>query len=208
MKHPHCNRSHIAHAFWCRGFAPMFFIVSVALIVVAVGSGVYFTVKKNSAQSPVAQTVLIDSTDAVATSTAVVTTSTNATSVSEEPKKIEPALTAYVDCGSSEKATACLGTRLQTCTPAKGIVTDPSSGMQIERTIDGYKGGNCLYRSNIISAPGVYAITTGMYFDCALPKTLIATSAQQAGVISGEDMLTYCTGSLIDLMRAQMGATQ
>lgn len=212
MKHPHCNRSSVAHAFWCRGFAPLFFIVATALIVVAIGSGIYFTNKKGVSENTPPYPTLAQPVDVIATSTnsatttGIVTQTTTQSAVVE--KKVAPQAPLLVDCGSSDTTADCLSDRLRTCLPAKGVITDTGSGMQIKRVIDGYKDGNCSYRSTIIDASGMYAVTKGLTFDCMIPKKLITVDVQAAGSMVASDMLTYCTGTFIDLMREQMGSTQ
>jgi hypothetical protein len=211
MKHPHCNRSHGAHLFWCRGFAPIFFILAVALIVVSVGSGIYFATKKSTPAVAVEQPV------SSAQQTEVATTTPSVAPPIEEAKPIAPPSSteavavapaaSYINCGSSEKAAKCLTDRALTCLPAKGIVTDPSSGLKVERIIDGYKGNDCSYRSSIISGTGSMAVLVGMNVNCMIPKAILSKT-MQGGFMTQEDMFALCSGTFIDLMRAQQAATQ
>ena len=207
MKHPHCNRSLAGHLFWCRGFAPVFFILAVALIVVAIGSGVYFARDKHVAQAPGSQGAVATSSQAipvVATSSVPVNATTSAP-VGTLPKAVTaPIIKTTVDCGANQKTTSqCLTQHIATCTLARGVVVDPGSGMTVERIIDGYKRNKCSYRTNIISGKGEFALLVGMNINCMLPKSVLATTAK-GGAMSQTDMLTYCTGSFIDLMRAQL----
>lgn len=208
MKHPHCNRSRAAHLFWCRGFAPVVFILAIALIVVAIGSGIYFAVVKETAQAPSPQEaallpvpeVIVDATSPIgATSTIPLV----ATAVTAVPKK--SAVTTTVNCGAGTTAAEqCIAEHIKTCSSAKGTFVDPSSGLTVERIVDGYKGNLCSYRTNIISGQGDLALLAGMDINCMLPKATLVTTAQ-GGSMSKEDLFAYCTGTFMDLMREQMG---
>lgn len=211
MKHPHCNRSHAAHMFWCRGFAPVFFILSIALIVVAIGSGIYFAISKETAQAPSPQEaaalptpeVAIDSTSTIAVGEGTATTSGATPAVALAKPKVVAA--APANCGSGTKAAEqCIAQHIKTCAPAKGTFVDPGSGLTVERVIDGYTGNLCSYRTNIVSGAGDLALLAGMEINCMLPKAALATTAQ-GGAMSQEDLFAYCTGSFMDLMREQMG---
>lgn len=221
MKHPHCNRSKAAHLFWCRGFAPVVFILAIALIVVAIGSGIYFGVSKETAQAPSPQDIVASSsteatmavaalptTTEVVSDTQRVVATTPASIASPTPtvapvapvKPIAVSASASYDCGSGKTAEQCFAERLTTCAPAKATVVDPASGLTAERLIDGYKGNACSYRTNILSGEGNLALLAGMQINCLLPKTLLSSGVS----MSKEDMLSYCTGSFIDLLREQM----
>lgn len=207
------HRTH--YLVWRRGFAPILFILSISLIVVAVGTGIYFATKKSApavAEQPVATTsapveevALANQTPTPAIAPAV-TPAAIANPVAT-PKAVVPKAVTYVDCGSTVSAAKCLAEKVQTCSPAKGVVVDAASGLKVERVIDGYKGSDCSYRSTILSATGSMAILNGMNIDCMIPKATLATTLQ-GGSMSKEDMLALCTGSFIDLIRAQMGAAQ
>lgn len=204
MKHPHCNRSRAAHLFWCRGFAPLVFILAIALIVVSIGSGIYFAFTKKTAQAPSPQE---GATLAIADLNKGVSSSPPASTSSERDagNASQVAASAVVDCGSTSKeADRCMAEHIKTCAPAKGIFTDSSSELTVERIIDGYKGSACSYRTTIISGAGELGVLTGMEIDCMLPKNALSVTVRD-GVMSQDDMLAYCTGSFIDLMREQMG---
>ncbi|AKM78108.1 MAG: hypothetical protein UY31_C0069G0003 [Candidatus Wolfebacteria bacterium GW2011_GWE1_48_7] len=207
MKHPHCNRSHAAHFFWCRGFAPVFFIVSIALIVVAIGSGIYFAVDKETAQAPSPQEAVSLPVSEVVESVVVATSTAVASNAVTPPASLVATKTApiaIVNCGSSAKtAPQCIAEHIKTCSPAKGIVVDPASGLTVERVIDGYKGDVCSYRTTIISGGGELALLSGMDIDCMLPKATLASTVKD-GSMSQEDLFVYCTGSFMDFMREQM----
>ena len=229
MKHPHCNRSRFAHYFWCRGFAPVVFIVAVALIVIAVGTGVYFSLYKK-AQAPTPQDIVqatsSDLSEGATTTDLVVITATTtqtatssvtpgktagsgATQLPSVPTAHAPttALNTMYLCGSDTKtANACLAQHIKTCSPAKGTVVDSTSGLTLERIIDGYKGSNCSYRTTIVSGQGEYALLAGMNVNCLLPKTML-TALGQGTVMTSKEMLSFCTGTFIDLMREQLGSS-
>lgn len=212
MKHPHCNRSKAAHLFWCRGFAPVVFILAIATIVVAIGSGIYFSVSKETAQAPSPQDVgvlaISKATDPVSSKTASTSpvAAPIAPSIASSGKTIAPAAT-VADCGSNTKtASQCLAEHLVTCVPAKGVEVDPSSGLTVERIIEGYKGNVCSYRTNIVSGSGNFASLSGMEINCLLPKTSLTAMAQE-GVMKRDDLFSYCTGSFMDLLREQLGAS-
>lgn len=212
MKHPHCNRSRGAHLFWCRGFAPIVFILAVALIVVSVGSGIYFATKKSApavvAVQPVASSQPIEVAAATSSDTAPPVTEVKPIASLVPVKAVGTTpVTSIVDCGSSARAAKCLAAQVQNCSPAKGVVTDTSSGLRVERIIDGYKGGSCSYRSNIISGTGSMAILAGMNIDCMIPKASLSKTLQ-GGSMTQEDMFTLCTGTFIDLIRAQRTTSQ
>lgn len=201
MKHPHCNRSRAAHLFWCRGFAPVVFIFAIALIVVAIGSGIYFTINSNTAQAPGPQEMITaaPTSEVDASSTAVVVFPIAAVAA-------KPVAVSLTNCGSNSKAASqCLAEHIQSCSPARGSVIDPDSGLTVERIIDGYKGDKCSYRTNIVSGKGDFALLAGMDINCMLPKATLAT--MQSGSMSQEDLVAYCTGSFMDLMREQIGAS-
>lgn len=201
MKHPHCNRSLAAHLFWCRGFAPVVFILAIALIVVAIGSGVYFARNKHVAQVPGSQGAIATSSQGIASSSIPVYTMASSSMGTSTKVAPAPAVKTTVDCGSNAKTTnQCIVEHVKTCTSARGVVVDPGSGMTMERIVDGYKGNNCSYRTNILSGKGEFALLAGMNINCLLPKAMLATG----GVMSQSDMLTHCTGSFIDLMREQV----
>ncbi len=203
------HRTH--YLVWRRGFAPILFILSISLIVVAIGTGIYFATKK-SAPAVAVQPVVATSTPvkevALANQIAApVVAPSVATNPVVTPKLEVPKTVSYTDCGSTATAAKCLATKVQTCSPARGVVIDAASGLKVERVIDGYKGTNCSYRSTILSATGSMAILNGMNIDCMIPKATLATTFQ-GGSMSKEEMLSLCTGSFIDLIRAQMGAVQ
>lgn len=203
MKHPHCNRSRAAHLFWCRGFAPLVFILAIALIVVSIGSGIYFAFTKQTAQAPSPQegaTLAVADLNEGAASSLVSTSSERDTGNASQV-----AAPAVVDCGlTSKEADRCMAEHIKTCAPAKGIFTDSRSELTVERIIDGYKGNTCSYRTTIISGPGELGVLAGMEINCMLPKNALSVTVRD-GVMSQDDMLAYCTGSFIDLMREQMG---
>lgn len=202
------HRTH--YLVWRRGFAPILFILSISLIVVAVGTGIYFATKK-SAPAVAEQRHVATSTPVVEIAATSTKTTPIAVSDTLPPatimSKVAVSRTPYVDCGSGAAAAKCLAAKVQICSPAKGVVLDAASGLKVERVIDGYKGGNCSYRSTILSATGSMAILNGMNINCMIPKATLAT-VLQGGSMSKEDMLSLCTGSFIDLIRAQMGAAQ
>lgn len=202
------HRTH--YLIWRRGFAPVLFILAIALIFVAVGSGVYFATKKSAPNSVVEQPVSSQQSEPAATSTAttsIVALSTTTKNVLVKNVSGTPAV-ASVDCGSSDKTAKCLAGRAQACLPARGIMIDPSSGLKVERIIDGFKGDKCSYRSNILSGAGSLAILAGMNIDCMIPKAKLSTTIGGGGSISREEMLALCTGTFIDLIRAQTGSTK
>ena len=226
MKHPHCNRSHAAHLFWCRGFAPVFFIVAVALIVVAVGSGLYFTVQKSPVEN-VALPVMDAVIDTIATSTDIIATTsvevsstvpiaqTNTkpivTTPAPEIKKEVPVPTAPkivpskpVDCGEGATAETCMFDHIASCTAAKAIFSDEGTGVRVEHTVDGLVGGECPYRSTIIAAPEQYAILEGLNVQCNLPKDQLLKVMQAS---NETELLQLCTGSYIDILRQARGMT-
>ncbi len=225
MKHPHCNRSHAAHLFWCRGFAPVVFILAIALVVVAIGSGIYFSLNdKAHAPSPadgaamqagkasgfgdIQQPNVVVITPSTTVATTVPSKVVPGATISAAKPTVSSALGVSSDCGSNVTVVnQCLASHLRTCAPAKGTVVDPKTGLRVERIIDGYKGDKCSYRTNILSGSGRFAILAGMDVNCLLPKSLLSVATKE-GSVSSEDMLTYCTGSFVDFMRAQGGAAQ
>lgn len=228
MKHPHCNRSHAAHVFWCRGFAPVVFILAIALIVVAIGSGIYFS-SQNEVQAPgpddvVAMQAVGELVGESTSSPVVAATTSQVVTVAPVAISIPASVTAtknstaipgasvkpvsVVDCGSNKSTTAqCLSTRIQSCSPVKGVVIDPASGLTVERIVDGYKGEKCSYRTNILSGEGSFTILAGMDINCLLPKGVLS-AATQGGSMTPEDMMAYCTGSFVDLVRVRAGVIQ
>lgn len=190
------SRTH--HLVWRRGFAPLFFILTIALIVVAVGSGIYFSSLETTVQVPDSGNTAVDQAlDDVATNA---TTSTAAPVLSDKRS-----FDTQYDCGEeSEAATQCLAKRIKSCLPSTGLVTDPSSGISVKRVIDGYVDGKCSYRSTITSGEGDFSMLVGLTIDCLLPKEMPAAKLND-GALVPEDLLTYCSGSFIDLLREQMG---
>lgn len=198
----------IHYLIWRRGFAPIFFILAIALIFVAAGSGIYFATKKNAPVITAEQPVVNQQIETVATSTAPIATATIPIVATAKPVAATQVAAQYFNCNTFSDTLSCLASSLQECSPAKGTAVDPVSGMKVERIIDGYKGGKCSYRSKIITAPGAYAIIEGMNFDCMVPKAMLATTVRPTGSMSNKDMLAYCTGTFMDLMRAQTGSSQ
>lgn len=198
------QRTH--YLIWRRGFAPILFILAIALIVASIGSGIYFATKK-SAPTPARERQIPNNLIEATTTNVVVIPTTTPTVAGVKIKPSTQQAIAYDNCGSSAKTAGCLAERIKTCSPAKGIVVDPASGLKVERIIDGYRGTNCSYRSNIISGTGNMAMLNGMDINCMIPRATLAVTLQ-GGSMSKEDMLALCTGTFIDLMRTQTGATQ
>lgn len=223
MKHPHCNRSLSAHLFWCRGFAPLFFIVSVALFVVAVGSGAYFMfqsvdtpadsgevitvsdvpvgttgaeVVAVSAQAPITATPTIAKTNPVPPMVAPVT------SVAPVAAPAKPAPVKPFDCGVGMSAEVCVFEHIANCTAARGIITDEVAGVRVEHTVDGLINGKCTYRSTIASAPAEYAILEGLDVRCSLPKDQLLQVLQAS---TDDELLRLCTGSYVEIVRQARG---
>ncbi|OGM94191.1 hypothetical protein A2524_00765 [Candidatus Wolfebacteria bacterium RIFOXYD12_FULL_48_21] len=216
MKHPHCNRSLASHLFWCRGFAPTFFVIVVALFVVSVGSGFYFASRPDSALAPsepiaVAEQKIEDiaastqdavvvepvtAKPAVVVATPVAKPAT-APVVAPKPVQAKP-----VDCGLGAAADACMFESIANCTPAKAMLFDERTGVRVEHVISGLVNGKCLYQSVIASAPGDFALLEGLTVRCLLPKEQLLQVVQEA---DEAELLKVCTGSYIDILRQARG---
>lgn len=190
----------IHYLVWRRGFAPILFILAIALIVVSVGSGIYFATKKSTPSAIVEQPTSAQQIEFASTTLAAITPVADVKSVAQ------PA-TAYINCGESSKTANCLAEQVKNCSPAKGVVSDTASGLKVERVIDGYKGNDCSYRTSILSGTGNMAVLAGMNVDCLIPKATLSETIQ-GGSMTQEDMLSLCTGTFIELIRAQRVTAQ
>ena len=214
MKHPHCNRSLAAHLFWCRGFAPVFFIVVVALFVVSVGSGFYFASRPDAAlapaepvavaeqkieevaQSPESKTVATE--PVVVKPVAVVATpvAKPATAPVVAPKPVQPKVT---DCDvESDDSVTCLFVHVIDCMPVKA--TAVNDGMRVEYVVEGLVNGKCIYRATMTPL--------GEYLSEALNMRCVIPEEQLLPVLMETDntlTLRFCTGSYIDILRQARG---
>lgn len=223
MKHPHCNCSLSAHLFWCRGFAPLFFIVSVALFVVAVGSGVYFM--SQSVDVPVGDGAVATVSDApvIATGTDAIVapvqtpaiampTAAKTNPVASKVTAIAPTAPAAApskpvpatpfDCGVGASTEACIFEHISNCTAATGAIIDENTGVRVEHVVDGLANGKCTYRSMITSAPAEYAILEGLDVRCSLPKDQLLRILQAS---TDDELLRSCAGSYVEVVRQARG---
>jgi len=202
MKHPHCNRSLASHLFWCRGFAPTFFVVVVALFVVSVGSGFYFASRPDAALAPSEPVAVVEQ------KTDETTTSTESEAVAIEPAVAKPVTAPKpvqakpVECGSGATADACMFEHITNCTSARGTLTDRRTGVRVEHVVGGLAGGICRYRSTIVFAPGDAALLEGLDVQCNLPKDQLLRVLRAS---DEEQLLQVCTGSYIDILRQARG---
>lgn len=220
MKHPHCNRSLSAHLFWCRGFAPLFFIISVALFVVAVGSGAYFLSQSVEAPADNGEVVVASDVPVVATGTEVVVVPAQAPVVATPPvakaspvvPKVTPTAPVVIppkpapvkpfDCGVGASTEACIFEHISNCTAATGVIIDEGTGVRVEHVVDGLTNGTCNYRSTIASAPAEYAILEGLDVRCSLPKDQLLRILQAS---TDDELLHSCTGSYVEIVRQARG---
>lgn len=206
MKHPHCNRSLFSHLFWCRGFAPVFFIVSVALIVVAIGSGIYFTSRPAVAPVVADRVVSDHAVFADATGTEVIAASADAVATTSKEASVsiasKPVRVKSVDCGSGDAAITCVFEHIAHCTAAKGTLIDGRTGVHVEHVIEGLKNGVCAYRSTVTVAPGQYAILEGLGVQCNLSTDQLLETLQSS---EEDQLLRRCTGSYVDILRQIRG---
>lgn len=159
----------------------MFFIISAALAVVALGSGMYFLTQKDTPPVFVEEQANMTAT----------TTSQNGSGVS--------ALSSgYIDCGMGSSARECIFINISNCNPARGTVVDERTGVSVRHVIDGYVNEHCSYQSVVVGASKQFAPLNGLDVLCLLrTDELVQTLNDTEGGL----LLERCSGSYVDLLR-------
>ena len=185
----------------------MFFVIAIAVIVVSIGSGVYFMSRPKAALAPSKTVVLQENSVApIATGTEPIVVSSDAAATatllikSAGAPKIARAKP--VDCGVGAAANACMFKNVAACSAAKGTLIDESTGVRVEHIVDGLVNGKCLYQSTITFAPGEYAMLEGLDVRCDLPKDQLLRVLQAP---DEDQLLRACTGSYVDILRQARG---
>ncbi|MFH2105960.1 MAG: hypothetical protein ABII22_01760 [Candidatus Micrarchaeota archaeon] len=99
------------------------------------------------------------------------------------------------DCGTDS---ACFEEAAKTCSPAK--VKSVEEGMEVEGTLKGIEGNNCIISLKIVKSSTV-TILEGKEMTCKVPKDAMAEKSTDFEGIDPD----ACTGSLVDLLKS-MGA--
>jgi len=115
-----------------------------------------------------------------------------------------PPVQVMVDCGTNE---TCFYSNLASCSKASFEVIQGEEPQIVDAkyTINGSKDGGCLVEMTMIQFPMPSFVGTVM--DCIVPQDATTPDAYQSqfGPVAGTKLLTDCSGTYIDTMKAAYG---